>query len=243
VAGLVYAERKYGKLGLKRVMAPAIKLAGEWVCAHRRRSQRALRSRSGPIPRLETHLSARRPALQRRRESSSQPELARTLERIAADPDDFYHGKMAHELIDELKKGGALLTLDDLAQYTVVERAPITGSFHNYTILSAPPPSSGGIVLVSALNILEGYDLAKLGDRTARIDAPDRRGLSPRLHGPLRLSGRSGLQPIPVAELIAKNLRGRVARGILASAAAQRVAGQAAGFLPPAPTTAGRRRA
>ena len=96
-----------------------------------------------------------------------QPELARTLERIAADPDDFYHGKMAHELVDDLKKGGALITLEDLAQYNVVERKPVVGTFHNYTVISAPPPSSGGIVLLSALNILEGYDLASLGDRRA----------------------------------------------------------------------------
>ena len=67
---------------------------------------------------------------------------------------------MAQELVDDLKKGGALITLEDLAQYNVVERKPVIGTFHNYTILSAPPPSSGGVVLVSALNILEGYDLA-----------------------------------------------------------------------------------
>ena len=72
---------------------------------------------------------------------------------------------MAHELVDELKKGGALITLEDLAQYTVVERKPVIGNFHDYTIISAPPPSSGGVVLMSALNILEGYDLGKLGDR------------------------------------------------------------------------------
>ena len=91
------------------------------------------------------------------------------MKRIAADPEDFYHGKMARELVEELKHGGGLLTLEDLAQYNVVERKPIEGSFHGYTVISAPPPSSGGIVLVSALNILEGYDLAGLGDRTAGV--------------------------------------------------------------------------
>ena len=128
-----------------------------------------------------------------------QPELARTLQRIAADPDDFYHGKMARELVDDLRKGGALLTLKDLAQYTVVEREPIVGSFHNYTIISAPPPSSGGIVLISASNILEGYNLARLGDRTAASPS-DCRSLSPRLHGPRRLPRRSRITTtIPIA--------------------------------------------
>ena len=145
-----------------------------------------------------------------------QPELARTLERIAADPDDFYHGKMAHELIDDLKKGGALITLEDLAQYTVVERKPVTGTFHNYTIISAPPPSSGGMVLVSALNILEGYDLAKLGDRTACLDASDHRGLSARLHGSRRLPRRSRLQPHSRCGTDREEIRRRVAQQHLA---------------------------
>ena len=102
---------------------------------------------------------------------------------------------MAHELVDDLKKGGALITLDDLAQYNVVERKPVIGTFHNYTIISAPPPSSGGVVLLSALNILEGYDLAQPRRPHRRLDAPDHRGLSTRLHGSRRLPRRSRLQP------------------------------------------------
>ena len=130
--------------------------------------------------------------------------MARTLERIAADPDDFYHGKMAHELIDDLKKGGALITLDDLAQYDVVERKPVIGTFHNYTIVSAPPPSSGGVVLVSALNILEGYDLASLGDRSADwihlVTEAYRRAYMDRSD----YLGDPDYNHIPVDELIAK---------------------------------------
>ena len=166
VAGLVYAERKYGKLGLKRVMAPAIRLASDGF------QLTAEEARELHDPDLSQFADSKR-IFQRdgnfykEGETFKQPELARTLERIEADPDDFYHGKMARELVDDLKKGGALLTLEDLAQYNVVERKPIVGTFHKYTVISAPPPSSGGIVLLSALNILEGYDLAKLGDRTA----------------------------------------------------------------------------
>jgi gamma-glutamyltranspeptidase/glutathione hydrolase len=96
-----------------------------------------------------------------------QPELARTLERIAANPDDFYHGSLAKELAAALQKGGGLISAQDLAGYEVKERAPIRGSYRGYEIFSAPPPSSGGIVLLETLNILEGYDLAGLGDRSA----------------------------------------------------------------------------
>jgi gamma-glutamyltranspeptidase/glutathione hydrolase len=96
-----------------------------------------------------------------------QPDLARTLERIAAKPDDFYHGALARELAAAMQKGGGLITADDLAHYEVKEREPIRGTYRGYEIISAPPPSSGGTVLVESLNILEGYDLDKLGDRSA----------------------------------------------------------------------------
>ena len=173
-------------------------------------------------------------------ETFQQPELARTLERIAADPDDFYHGKMAHELVDDLKKGGALITLDDLAQYTVVERKPMIGTFHNYTIISAPPPSSGGVVLVSALNILEGYDLASLGDRSADwmhlATEAYRRAYMDRSD----YLGDPDYNHIPVAELTSKKYAEAWRKSILPDKASPSAdLKRPEGFLPPAPTTAG----
>ena len=96
-----------------------------------------------------------------------QPELAHTLEKIASDPDDFYHGAMAKELAAAIQKGGGLITAEDLANYEVKEREPVRGTYRGYQIISAPPPSSGGIALIEMLNILEGYDLGKLGSRSA----------------------------------------------------------------------------
>jgi gamma-glutamyltranspeptidase/glutathione hydrolase len=165
VAGLVYAERKYGKLGLRHVIAPAIRLAAEGFQLTAEEAQELSDPGLARFPDSK-RIFQRDGQLYKEGETFRQPELARTLQRIAADPEDFYHGKMARELVADLKKGGALLTLEDLAAYTVVERAPIAGSLHEYTVISAPPPSSGGIVLLSALNILEGDDLAKLGDRS-----------------------------------------------------------------------------
>src|ERR1700733_2312470 len=166
VAGLVYAERKYGKLGLKRVMAPAIQLARDGFELSGEEAHELADEDLAKFAESK-HIFQRDGQLYKAGEVFKQPLLAQTLDRIATNPDDLYHGKMAQQLIDDLKKGGALLSLKDLEQYTVMERAPGMGTFHNYTIVSAPPPSSGGVVLVSALNILEGYDLAKLGDRTA----------------------------------------------------------------------------
>jgi gamma-glutamyltranspeptidase/glutathione hydrolase len=89
------------------------------------------------------------------------------LERIAKNPDDFYHGAMARALAAAIQKGGGLVTAADLDSYEVKEREPVRGTYRGYEIISAPPPSSGGIALVEILNILEGFDLAKLGNRSA----------------------------------------------------------------------------
>ena len=110
-----------------------------------------------------------------------QPELARTLKRIAANPDDFYHGAMARELAASMQKGGGLITVDDLAQYEVKEREAVRGSYRGYDIISAPPPSSGGTTLIEILNILEGYDLAKFRRPVGPGRAPDSGSLPARV--------------------------------------------------------------
>ncbi len=239
VAGMVYAERKYGKLGLARVMAPAIQLAENGFVLTAEEAHELTDPYLARFPDSK-RIFQRDGNLYKEGETFKQPELARTLQRIAADPDDFYHGKIAHELVDELHKGGALLTLEDLAQFTVVERAPVTGSFHNYTVISAPPPSSGGIVLISALNILESYDLAKLGDRTPAsihfITEAYRRAYMDRSD----YLGDPDYNPIPVAQLTSKKYAEAWRAGIdpnLATPSASLV--RPAGFLPPAPKTPG----
>ena len=167
VAGLVHAEKKYGKLTLPQVMAPAIRLAREGF---------ALQWQEARDLREDSHLSEfpesrrlfqRNGNYYKQYEIFRQPELARTLERIAENPDDLYHGAMAHELAASIQKGGGLLTAEDLAHYQVKEREPVRGTYRGYEVISAPPPSSGGIVLIETLNILEGYDLAKSGSRSA----------------------------------------------------------------------------
>jgi gamma-glutamyltranspeptidase/glutathione hydrolase len=242
VAGMAYAERKYGKLGLARVMAPAIRLAAEGFVLTEEEANELTDSDLAKFPDSK-RIFQRNGHLYKTGETFKQPELARTLQRIAADPDDFYHGKIAHELAAEVHKGGGLLTLEDLAQYNVVERAPVTGTFHNYTVISAPPPSSGGIVLLSALNIVEAYDLAKLGDRSAEwihfITEAYRRAYMDRAD----YLGDPDYNGIPTAALIAKPYAEAWRASIepaLATPSASLV--RPAGFLPPAPTTAGRRK-
>jgi gamma-glutamyltranspeptidase/glutathione hydrolase len=242
VAGMAYAERKYGKLGLKRVMEPAIRLARDGF------ELSAEEARELSDPDLSRFADSKRifqrdGDMYKAGETFRQPALAHTLERIAADPEEFYHGKMAQELVEDLKKGGALITLDDLARYEVVERRPVIGKYHDYTIISAPPPSSGGVVLMSALNILESYDLTKLGDRTAEemhlVVEAYRRAYMDRA----QYLGDPDFNHMPVTELTSKKYAAAWRKSIeSAKATPSAELKRPEGFLPPAPLTAGEKK-
>jgi gamma-glutamyltranspeptidase/glutathione hydrolase len=167
VAGLVYAEKKYGKLSLEKVMAPAIKLARDgFPLAYEDARDLMTDEYLSRFPESR-RIFQRDGKFYQPGEILKQPELARTLERIAKDPDDFYHGALARELAAAIQKNGGLITAADLAAYEVKEREPVRGSYRGYDIISAPPPSSGGAGLVEILNILEGFDLSKFGNRSA----------------------------------------------------------------------------
>jgi gamma-glutamyltranspeptidase/glutathione hydrolase len=166
VAGLVYAEKTYGKLTLKQVMAPAIRLASEgYVVTAEEANNFVVNKAAGRLPEAK-RIFQRDGNLYKEGDRFVQPELAKTLTRIAADPDDFYKGEIAGKIADYFAQNGGLITRQDLASYKVEDRKPLTGSYRGYDIVTAPPPSSGGIVLLETLNILSGYDLSKMGDRS-----------------------------------------------------------------------------
>ena len=165
VAGMVYAEKKYGKLALAKVMAPAIKLASQGFVLTEEEAAALHDERLSAFPESK-RIFQRDGNFYKAGETFRQPELAATLKAIAADPDDFYHGRIAKQLAADMQKNGGLITTDDLARYSVREREPLTGTYKDYTILSAPPPSSGGVALIETLNILEGYNLSRWKDRT-----------------------------------------------------------------------------
>ncbi len=167
VAGLVYAEKKYGKLSLEKVIAPAIKLAREgFPLAYEDARAFMTDDFLSQFP-DSRRIFQRNGKFYQPGEIFQQPELARTLERIAKNPDDFYRGALARELAAAIQKNGGLITTADLAAYEVKEREPVRGTYRGYDIISAPPPSSGGAGLIEILNILEGFDLAKSGNRSA----------------------------------------------------------------------------
>ena len=204
VAGMVYAEKTYGKLTLGRVMAPAIKLAEEGFVLAASDAKDLQDDKH-----LAEFLESRRIFLRdgnyyKAGDTFKQPELARTLKRIAADPDDFYHGAMARELAASLQKGGGLITVDDLAHYEVKEREAVRGSYRGYDIISAPPPSSGGTTLIEILNILEGYDLAKFGGRSAQAVHLTLEAFQRAFFDRADFLGDPDFSKIPVAQLIDK---------------------------------------
>ena len=203
VAGMAYAEQKWGKLTLKQVMAPAIKLA---------RDGYALtwdEARDFHDPHLSKFSESRR-VFQRGGdyyqpgETFRQPDLARTLERISESPGDFYHGALARELAAAVQKGGGLITADDLAHYEVKEREPVRGTYRGFDVISAPPPSSGGTVLIESLNILEGYDLARLGSRSAQSIHFTVEAFRRAFFDRAEFLGDPDFAKIPVAQLIDK---------------------------------------
>ncbi len=203
VAGMVYAEQKFGKLALKQVMAPAIRLAHEGYALSWGEARDFQDSHLSQFPESR-RVFQRNGKFYQPGEVFRQPDLARTLERIAADPDSFYHGALARELAAAMKKGGGLITADDLAHYEVKEREPIRGTYRGYEIISAPPPSSGGTVLIESLNILEGYDLQKLRNRSAESIHFTTEAFRRAFFDRAEFLGDPDFAKIPVAQLIDK---------------------------------------
>ena len=237
-AGLVYAEKKYGRLTLEKVMAPAIRLAADGFVLTEEEA-------ADLHDNVLTGFPASRQIFQRdgnfysTGDTFRQPELAETLRRIAANPADFYHGAMARQIAAAIQAGGGLITAEDLARYTVKEREPIIGAYHGYTVVSAPPPSSGGIVLMELLNILEGFNLDPLGDRTPPemhlIAESFRRAYMDRSN----YLGDPDYVHIPVEQLISKKYAEAWRAGILSDKASSSASlERPAGFLPPPPTMA-----
>jgi gamma-glutamyltranspeptidase/glutathione hydrolase len=162
VAGMVYAQKHFGKLTLAEDMAPAVRMATEGFVLTDAEA-RMLQSKNMTQFPASAHIYQRDGNFYKEGETFKEPELAATLTRISKDPDDFYKGAMAHQIADFEKANGGLITADDLAHYVVKDREPIRGRYRGFDVLTAPPPSSGGIVLVEILNILSGFNLAKLG--------------------------------------------------------------------------------
>jgi len=161
VAGLALAEKRYGKLGLARVLAPAIVLAEQGFPVSYALSQ----SLEGDRERLAKFPETRRLFLGDDKpyepgQIFRQPELAQTLKLIAGvGPDAFYKGAIAQAIAATMRKYHGAITAEDLAAYQAKVRQPLVGRFRGNTILTVPPPSAGGVALIEMLNVLEPLEI------------------------------------------------------------------------------------
>src|SRR5947207_7766117 len=165
VAGLALALKIYGSMKLADVMAPAIRLAENGFPISKRLAQEFEEHR----PALQRFAVSRRIFLNDGKmfqagDTFRQPELAATLKRIARKgAAEFYIGETAHALVDEVSRLGGLISLDDLAKYQPKVREVLRAKYdvggHAWEVLTSPPPSSGGVAIIEALNMLESVPL------------------------------------------------------------------------------------
>jgi len=170
-AAFDYLARKFGKLPLKTSLQPAIRLARDGFPLYARlqaaiRYKRELLLRSPDAAKVFLTADGGVPEIGA---LIKQPDLAATLEAMAAQgAQGFYGGRVAQNLVDGVRAGGGIWTLKDLQSYQVVERKPLVGDYHGARIVSASPPSSGGVALLDALNILAGFDLKRVDSATRK---------------------------------------------------------------------------
>lgn len=163
VAGLALAHQKYGKLAWARVLRPAIRLAEtgfpvSYELSESLRADGELLSKFAESRRIFLHNGK----FYQPGEVFRQPELARTLRRIAVGgPAVFYRGSIARAIAASMVKHHGLVTLEDLRQYQAKIRQPLRGDFRGFEILTVPPPSSGGVGLIEMLNVVEPLDLGE----------------------------------------------------------------------------------
>ncbi len=163
-AGLVHLSEKYGQLSLADDLAPAIRYA-QTGFAVGERYLKLVKFRAATLKQYpeSAQLFLSEGEVPKPFSILRQPDLANTLTRLAnSGRDGFYSGTTADKLLEGVINAGGIWTKEDLEAYQVVERKPVTGHYKGIKITSAAPSSSGGIVLIEALNILEGYDPQKL---------------------------------------------------------------------------------
>ncbi len=171
VAGFFLAHRRFGTLPMSQLIEPAVQIARRGfvvtpkLAADMRDEAAQFRNYPGSAgvflkPGGEPYVTG---------EVWRQPELARALSRIQRKGrDGFYKGRTARLIAEEMRAAGGLITQEDLLRYEATERPPVEGTYRGYRIISMGPPSSGGVALIEALNIVEGFDLVGAGYGSAK---------------------------------------------------------------------------
>jgi gamma-glutamyltranspeptidase/glutathione hydrolase len=237
VRGMELALKKYGsgKLTWSQLLEPARRLAADGFPL----SHSYAGSLRGNSELLGLYEESKRIFLNNGKffnegELLRQPELAATFARMQqAGPNEFYEGETARLIADDMKKHQGLITLEDMKNYVAKEREPLRSTYRGYEVISMPPPSSGGAVLIEMLNILEGYDLKPLGwsssGRYHLMTEAMRRAFADRAE----FMGDTDFVKVPVAGMIDKDYAAKLRSSIdidRASTSAQVRAGKPPGY-------------
>ncbi|HEY8413170.1 MAG TPA: gamma-glutamyltransferase, partial [Pyrinomonadaceae bacterium] len=237
VRGMELALKNYGsgKLTWSQLIEPARQLAANGFTV----TYSLARSLHGSREYLSQYPETKRTYLRdgkfyQEGEIFRQPDLAATFARLQRfGPNEFYEGETARMIAADMKRHNGLMTFEDLRGYVAKERAPLRGNYRGHEIISMPPPSSGGAVLIEMLNILEGFDLAKLdassSDRYHLMAEAMRRAFADRAE----YMGDSDFVKVPVAGMIDKTYATRLRSTIntdRASSSAEVRAGRPAGY-------------
>ena len=207
VAGLLLALERYGTLNREKILQPAINLAEEGMKV----SGPFAHDLKSALSRFAQYKSTYRVFLKdgkpyRPGDTLFQPDLAATLKRIASKGrDGFYKGTTADLIVAEMQRGRGLISYDDLASYQAIERPPVIGTYHGHKIISMGTPSSGGILLIQLLNLLEQYDLTASGFASARTVTLMTEAMKLAYADRAEFLGDSDFYPVPVAKLISKS--------------------------------------
>lgn len=237
VRGMELALKKYGsgKLTWAQLIEPARRLAanGFTVTNTLARGLRGNREYLSKYPETK-RIYLKNGNFYNEGDRFVQPELASTFARLQQrGPDEFYTGQTAQMIAADMKRHKGLLTLDDLRGYVAKEREPLRGTYRGYEIISMPPPSSGGAVLLEMLNILEGYDLNKMdwasSDRYHLMTEAMRRAFADRAE----YMGDTDFVKVPIAGLVDKKYAAQLRSTISlerASSSEQVKAGKPVGY-------------
>jgi gamma-glutamyltranspeptidase/glutathione hydrolase len=250
VRGMELALKKYGsgKLSWSQLIEPARRLAanGFTVTRSLARSLRGRReiTRGDDVVEEDREYLAKYPETKRiylnngnfynEGDLFRQPDLAATFARLQqGGPNEFYQGQTARMIVDDMKQHNGLITIEDMRGYVAKERQPLRGTYRGYEIISMPPPSSGGAVLIEMLNILEGYDLKKMdwasSDRYHLMTEAMRRAFADRAE----YMGDTDFVKVPIAGLTDKKYAAQL-RGTInperASSSEQVKAGKPVGY-------------
>jgi gamma-glutamyltranspeptidase/glutathione hydrolase len=205
VDGMLNAHSKYGKLPFKEVIQPAIDLAEKGFPVTRRQAEELNSNRKTFIDRNAFRPAFVKDSLWKEGDILIQSTLAETLKRIRDfGRDGFYCGRTAHLLVREMKRANGIVSEQDMNEYRSVSRVPLTTAYKGYKIITVPPPSSGGIILIQLLKMIEPYPVREWGFNSSRtihlmVEA-ERRAFADRSEYP----GDPDFVKIPVDKLVSK---------------------------------------